>query len=142
MTTTEITNPPKDCSNKAIIVTNWFSVEVSKAALLKEQGGSADLEIIGESCVMLPCLSYMLIDPSHDVKVSVSDIGVVSESEFIDLGPPPCVGTRDFDIGVLHWPDCTEKIGTLDISSCEDGINTFSSPVPRTSSKRMTAVIG
>ena len=75
MTTTEITDPFKDCSNKAIIVTNGFSVEVSKAALFKEQSGSADLEISGESCVMVPCLPYTLIDFRHEVEVAISVIG-------------------------------------------------------------------
>jgi hypothetical protein len=45
LTTTEITDPFKDCSNKAIIVTNGFSVEVSKAALFKEQRGFWLLDI-------------------------------------------------------------------------------------------------
>lgn len=102
MTTTEITDPSKRCSNKAIIVTIGFSVEVSKAPLFKEQSDSADLEIIGESCVMVPCLPYTLNDFRNEVEVAVSVIGVVSESEIIDLGPPPSVGTRDSDIAVLH----------------------------------------
>jgi hypothetical protein len=54
LTTTGITDPSKDCSNKAIVVTNELSVKVPKAPLFKEQSGSADLEIIGESCVMVP----------------------------------------------------------------------------------------
>lgn len=129
MTTTEITDSSEDCSNKAIIVTNGFSVEVSKAPLFKEQSGSADLEIIGESCVMVPSLPYTHVDSRHEVEVTVSVIGVVSESEFIDFSPPPSVGTRDFDIGVLHWPDCTEKIGTNSVSPVKIGPKPSAAPI-------------
>lgn len=110
LTTTEITDPSEDCSNKAIIVSSGLSVEVSKTALLEKQGGSADIEIIGESRVTVPRLAYLLIDTRHNVKVTVSVIRVIGKSEFVDRGPPSSVGSRDFDIGVVHWPNCTDQM--------------------------------
>jgi len=75
---------------------------VSKAPLLKEQGGSAYVEITRESRVMVPCLPHPFIDIRYEVESAVSIIGVVGKREFIDRRPPRSLGTWDFDAGVLH----------------------------------------
>ncbi len=101
LTTTEVADLAKDCSNKAIVVSRGFSVEVSKASLFKKQNGSADFEIIGESCVIVPSLSYLLIDARQGVHVSASVVSIVSERKITNLGPPAGVRSRDFDISVF-----------------------------------------
>jgi rRNA maturation protein Rpf1 len=110
LATTEITDPSEDCSNKAVIVTNRFRVEASKAALFEEQGGAADIEIIGECRVRVSRLAYLLIDTRHDVEVAFSVISVIGKGEFIDRGPPTSVGTWDIAIGVVHRPSSTDQI--------------------------------
>lgn len=101
-TTAQITDLSEDRSNKAIIVTYGLSVQVSKASLLEDQGRSADVEIIGESRVTVPCLPHPIINTRYAVEATVSVVGVVGQREFIDRRPPASVGTWHFDTGVLH----------------------------------------
>jgi hypothetical protein len=95
--TAEITDPSKDRSDKAIVVTSRLGVKVSKAPLLEEQGCSAHVDVVGERRVTVPCLAYLLINTRDGVEVTVSAVGVVGECELIDLGPPAGVGTRNLN---------------------------------------------
>jgi hypothetical protein len=75
---------------------------VSKAPLLKEQGGSAYIEITRESRVMVPYLPHPFINIRDEFESDVSVVGVVGKREFIDRRPPGSLGTWNFDSGVLH----------------------------------------
>lgn len=109
LTTTKASNPSENSSNESIIVTYGFSVEVPKATLFQEQDGSAGIEAIREGRVMVPRLSCLRFSIGQEVDVAILVVSVVGESEFIDLWPPSSVETRDCDVDVVHWPNCTDK---------------------------------
>ena len=106
--TTEVSNPSKNCPNKAIIIAFRFGVKMPKASLIKEKYGSASLEIIRERSVMVPCLAYPFFNARHEVEITLSVVGVIREREFIDLGPPASIGTWDLDIGFIHSRNITD----------------------------------
>jgi len=99
-----------DCSDEAIVVTNRLGVEVSKASLLEEEGRSANVDIVGEGRIPIPSPSDLSINIRNGVEVIAARIGVKCKSEFVNFVPPVSVGTGDFDVGVVHRPQCTERI--------------------------------